>query len=88
LSQKTAYTACNNFSQIYENYILVAVLPTFIACIEGLDYYNFSHHCFASCHPADSMGVGEMQGLNPEPVFLNVYGAQESIPRHQIRQPM
>jgi hypothetical protein len=24
----------------------------------------------------------------PEPVFLNVYGAQESIPRHQFRQPM
>ncbi len=25
---------------------------------------------------------------NPEPVFLNVYGAQISIPRHQFRQPM
>jgi hypothetical protein len=31
---------------------------------------------------------------NPEPVFLNVYGAQESVPigidalRHQFRQPM
>jgi hypothetical protein len=24
----------------------------------------------------------------PEPVFLNVYGAQESILRHQFRQPM
>jgi hypothetical protein len=23
-----------------------------------------------------------------EPVFLNVYGAQESIPRHKLRQPM
>jgi hypothetical protein len=23
-----------------------------------------------------------------EPVFLNVYGAQESIPRNEIRQPM
>jgi hypothetical protein len=23
-----------------------------------------------------------------EPVFLNVYGAQESISRHQFRQPM
>ncbi len=27
-------------------------------------------------------------GTIPEPVFLNVYGAQESIPRHQFRQPM
>ncbi len=23
-----------------------------------------------------------------EPVFLNVYGAQESIPRNEFRQPM
>jgi hypothetical protein len=23
-----------------------------------------------------------------EPEFLNIYGAQESIPRHQFRQPM
>jgi hypothetical protein len=26
--------------------------------------------------------------LFPEPVFLNVYGAQESIPRNKFRQPM
>ncbi len=26
--------------------------------------------------------------LEPEPVFLNVYGAQESIPRNEFRQPM
>jgi hypothetical protein len=24
----------------------------------------------------------------PEPVFLNVYGAQKSIPRNEFRQPM
>jgi hypothetical protein len=24
----------------------------------------------------------------PEPVFLNVYGAQESIPRNEFRQPI
>jgi hypothetical protein len=24
----------------------------------------------------------------PEPVFLNVYGAPESIPRNEFRQPM
>jgi hypothetical protein len=23
-----------------------------------------------------------------EPVFLNIYGAQESIPRNEFRQPM
>ncbi len=26
--------------------------------------------------------------IEPEPVFLNVYGAQESIPRNEFRQPM
>ncbi len=26
--------------------------------------------------------------LIAEPVFVNVYGAQESIPRNRIRQPM
>ena len=24
----------------------------------------------------------------PELVYLNLYGAQESMPRHQLRQPM
>ncbi len=30
------------------------------------------------------------RGANPEAelVFLNIYGAQESMPRHQFRQPM
>jgi hypothetical protein len=26
--------------------------------------------------------------LGTEPVFLNIYGAQESIPRNEFRQPM
>jgi hypothetical protein len=26
--------------------------------------------------------------LSSEPVFLNIYGAQESIPRNKFRQPM
>jgi hypothetical protein len=26
--------------------------------------------------------------IKPEPVFLNVYGAQESIPRNEFRQPI
>ncbi len=26
--------------------------------------------------------------LDPEPVFVNVYRAQESIPRNRFRQPM
>jgi hypothetical protein len=31
---------------------------------------------------------GRDPGYHSEPVFLNVYGAQESTPRHQFRQPM
>ncbi len=29
-----------------------------------------------------------MAAMYPEPVFLNVYGAQESIPRNEFRQPL
>ncbi len=32
-------------------------------------------------------GRGHCAGYT-EPVFLNVYGAQESIPRNEFRQPM
>jgi hypothetical protein len=27
-------------------------------------------------------------GMKPEPIFVNIYIAQESIPRNQLRQPM
>ncbi len=30
--------------------------------------------------------TGGYVGSTPEPVFLNVYGAQESIPRNELRQ--
>ncbi len=33
-------------------------------------------------------GGGDMNVSSAEPVFLNVYGAQESIPRNEFRQPM
>jgi hypothetical protein len=29
-----------------------------------------------------------IEAVYTEPVFLNVYGAQESIPRNEFRQPM
>jgi hypothetical protein len=32
--------------------------------------------------------VQAINGQNAEPVFVNVYGAQESIPRNRFRQPM
>jgi hypothetical protein len=37
----------------------------------------------------DSIRSVDQPGIrNPELVFLNLYGAQESMPRHQLRQPM
>ncbi len=36
-----------------------------------------------SCQPGGGGGGG-----HPEPVFLNVYGGPESIPRNEFRQPM
>ncbi len=38
-----------------------------------------------------SLEIPSLQNLclgNPELVFLNLYGAQESMPRHQFCQPM
>jgi hypothetical protein len=32
--------------------------------------------------------LNSKQARRTEPVFLNVYGAQESIPRNEFRQPM
>jgi hypothetical protein len=32
--------------------------------------------------------AGSLPMSTAEPVFLNVYGAQESIPRNEFRQPM
>jgi hypothetical protein len=37
------------------------------------------------------LGTEEEEGYRtgpPEPVFLNVHGAQESIPRNEFHQPM
>jgi hypothetical protein len=30
----------------------------------------------------------QQKGINSEPVFINVYGAQESVPRNEFSQPM
>ncbi len=47
-------------------------------------------HVAAVLAPQD-LPAGQLAGfhhLQQEPVFLNVYGAQESIPRNEFRQPM
>jgi hypothetical protein len=38
----------------------------------------------------DSASLSTLAGRydNPEPVFLNVYGAQKAIPRNEFRQTM
>ncbi len=51
--------------------------------------YRFSVLCddVPKCRLSyDSLGIFSL--VNPEPVFVNVYGAQESIPRNRFRQPM
>ncbi len=41
----------------------------------------------ASHHSQYQYPIGQSGGA-AEPVFLNVYGAPESIPRNEFRQPM
>jgi hypothetical protein len=38
--------------------------------------------------PPQMLPCLRMLGVNPEPVFVKDYGAQESIPRNRLRQPM
>ncbi len=38
--------------------------------------------------PSCSLAVAFLGYIIPEPVFLNVYEAQESIPGNEFRQPM
>jgi hypothetical protein len=51
-----------------------------------------SGRIFTRCFPGKLPKVGgfDVFGINflPEPVFVNVYGAQESIPRNRFRQLM
>jgi hypothetical protein len=35
-----------------------------------------------------TLGINVLCAQDPEPVFLNINGAQESIPRNEFRQPM
>jgi hypothetical protein len=45
----------------------------------------FSPSIFLSVRPPEAR---RLIPPSPELVFLNLYGAQESMPRHQFRQPM
>jgi hypothetical protein len=46
----------------------------------GLGDFNFAFVFYSR--------IGELILTHYEPVFLNVYGAQKSIPRNEFRQPM
>jgi hypothetical protein len=50
-------------------------------------YDNFVN-CSGTLTPAFSRLRTVIPLPHAEPVFLNVYGAQESIPRNEFRQPM
>jgi hypothetical protein len=45
------------------------------------------HKFWKLAHRFTIDGIG-CKAFCSEPVFLNVYGAQESIPRYEFRQPM
>ncbi len=47
---------------------------------------NLSNHMIMQARTGDTVLVKSREMT--EPVFLNVYGAQESIPRNEFRQPM
>jgi hypothetical protein len=53
----------------------------------GKLYAEFSHSLdkMGGCL---GYGVAGREGKGAELVFLNLYGAQESMPKHQFRQPM
>ncbi len=50
--------------------------------------YNPTPHVHKSWKNTEPLLKICLKGSDPEPVFINVYGAQESIPRNELRQPM
>jgi hypothetical protein len=63
----------------------IGVSTTVGTLISGFWYHRISQLIAGGCRPS-------FNSLHPshlsEPVFLNVYGAQELIPRNEFRQPM
>jgi hypothetical protein len=47
---------------------------------------NLEIFFISSCLVAEA--ITEHTGTASEPVFLNIYGAQESIPKNEFRQPL
>jgi hypothetical protein len=70
-------------------------VPSFLPFVRYLSLILFSyslstsgfHHQFSKPNMFTSIVI-EPTLEQSEPVFLNVYGAQESIPRNEFRQPM
>jgi hypothetical protein len=48
----------------------------------------FQDSAKTSARRKDGEELSKDSVVDPEPVFLNVYGATESIPRNEFRQPM
>jgi hypothetical protein len=59
------------------------VLTHFQACLLTPQLGSFS-----GSEDLYNLALGTNEYCASEPVFLNVYGAQESIPRNEFRQPM
>jgi hypothetical protein len=75
-------------------------INVFICLFFPNNFFSVNAYPFPFPHAAFPLRVTSMMRVNPpvwlvckprdspEPVFLNVYGAQESIPRNKFRQPM
>jgi hypothetical protein len=80
-------------------YLILFVLNSFVLYTTQFYYlsvnvFRFTVHFFTSLVTGDSESIVEIlknsagKLVSTEPVFLNVYGAQVSIPRNVFRQPM
>jgi hypothetical protein len=77
-------------------YLLVSDIFALMKCFgfqELLQINRFNHFLcwFSSMAGSEKGTIGGWQGTTSqlsEPVFLNVYGAPESIPRNEFRQPI
>jgi hypothetical protein len=50
------------------------------------DFFQTNVQVNGNCAGIFKQSMGARK--RPEPVFLNIYGAQELIPRNEFRQPM
>ncbi len=77
--------------QLFYVYDIVQFTYSTLSIFISLHFvYHLEKHHFSICREekTTSAYVFTVSFKYTEPVFLNVYGAPESIPRNEFRQPM